>query len=135
MIIVDLDKLGISYKIIPPGSMERSLENHCSKTNCEECKYNLLPYENCELIYTVRHNLMQTDEKYITISDEEGRFICNQDVYCHGRLCKECRYDRLIYDKDGKTIDCAMARIIAHRIIRGTITRDQYEIRNGGENI
>lgn len=130
MITVDLNDLNLSYKIMPPNFIERSLENHCNKIKCTKCKYYSSSYGNCNLLYTLGHNLMRTDEEYIVISNEESHFIYNQDVYCRSKLCKECRYNGLIYNERGQLVNCYVARIVAHRIITGEIARNQYKIKN-----
>lgn len=137
MIIVNLDELNLPCKEIPSSFINEALEKHCNKTKCTDCKYNkLIPYENCETAYALGHNLMRIDyeEKYIIISNEELRFICNQNIYCSTGFCAECRYNYLIYNEDDDTLNCTIARIIAHRIITGEITRDQYIVTKG-ENI
>ena len=132
MVVVDLDELNLPYKIMPPNFIDESLEKHCNRTNCDDCKYDrIVPYETCRTAYIYGHNLMKIgpNEKYAIISDEERHFIRNQNIYCASGTCKscsECRYTYLIYDKDGKTLGCAATRVIAHRIVTGEITRDQY---------
>lgn len=128
MIIIDLNELEL-YKIIPSSFIEKSLEKHCNKTKCEDCKY-LMSYKTCKTAYALEHNLMRIGrKKYFAISDEERRFIYNIEEYCHGKACSKCRYTNLVYDKGGNTLNCSISRIVAHRIIKGEITRDQYEIR------
>ena len=131
MIAVNLDKLKLPYIIISPDSMKRSLENHCDKTKCAECKYELKPYKNCEITYILEHNLIQVNrEKYIIINDEERHLIINQNAYCRDAFCARCRYNQLICNEDGEFLGCNIARLIAHRIIKKEITKDQYEVRD-----
>lgn len=135
MIVVDLDNLKISYKTIPSSIMNELIRKHCNKVKCLDCKYRE-PLEDCELSYVYGHNLVKIDrEKYAIISNEERHLIDNQNMYCYNTYCYsntyciDCKYNHLIYDKDGSPLDCDIARVIAHRILKGEITKDQYEIR------
>ena len=130
MIMVDLDKLG-PYKIISSDFMDKIFRKHCNKVRCNDCKYDkLVPYENCRTAFLYGHNLMKVDseDRYLIISDEERYFIHNKNIYCANDVhsCNECRYCDLIYDKNGSSLGCTASRVIAHRIIKGEITKDQY---------
>ena len=133
MIIVDLNELE-PYKIIPFGLMEKLFKNHCAKIGCDNCKYKeTVINRNCMITYVYEHNLATVDcynEKYLIINDEERYLIHNKNIYCANRArnCNNCRYNKLIYDKDRCSLGCNTARIISHRIVKGIITQDQYEI-------
>lgn len=134
MIIINLNKLEMPYKIISPRFIDKSLEKHCDKIKCRNCKYDkLAPREVCKTAYIYGHNLMPIisyDRKYTVISDEERHLIYNQHKYCWDTFCEKCRYNHcLIRDENGDPLNCITSRIIAHRIITGEITKDQYKIK------
>ena len=132
MIIVNLNKLNIPYVMMPFSFVDRSLNKHCNEIECNNCKYKK-PLENCRISYVYGHNLVRMgySNKYIIISDEERHLLYNQNIYCCNNTasCDKCRYDSLIYNENGSRIECTIGHIIAHRIIKGEITQDQYEIR------
>lgn len=115
------------------------MHKHCEHFDCCECKYyKFLPnneygMEDCVHIYFLFHNYLVIGDRMYEITDEEKHIIMQLDKYCHNKVCTACRYgNEIIRDTEGRKILCAVERIIAHKIIRGEITKDQYDIVKGG---
>ena len=139
MIIINVNSV-LSRKKLNEVKRADILCKHCKAFfSCKKCKYykrlsNVFRAGDCDHIYFLTHNYLVFNDYVYEITDEEKHIIIQLDKYCYGRKCAGCRYNcKTIRNKSGikisTSISCSVTRIIAHRIIHGIITKDQYEIK------